>query len=335
MSLLPQEDRRALDIWSTRLQKELLSLTCTDGNDSSIDSGSGMAHLPEFVKVKEHKLDIENGICTVSFMITVEGYLSEKESAECSTAIKHEKINDGDNGDDTTLTEGAVKTESKIQTKMVTVTITLDASLNSASSHADPSRCYPFQKPKAILTEGACHFPPGSRIADLDTIDIDCDWTPSLHLNDAALNISLKVRESIKRSEPFYRKDEFEMAMDVVADTVAASSAKVSSFFNSLRNRASAMADEMDVALDSNEKKKSSKPKKRKKKVIGKIKKLKETSTSLNIGDVINLSEEPWNQCAGIYSCKALKRPGFCKRAIANSDTKEQQVSLPNDESRN
>merc|ERR1712161_48209 len=172
---------------------------------------------------------------------------------------------------------------------------------------------------------GACHFPPGSRIADLDTIDIDCDWTPSLHLNDAALNISLKVRESIKRSEPFYRKDEFEMAMDVVADTVAASSAKVSSFFNSLRNRASAMADEMDVALDSNEKKKSSKPKKRKKKVIGKIKKLKETSTSLNIGDVINLSEEPWNQCAGIYSCKALKRPGFCKRAVANSDTKEQQ----------
>ena len=42
-----------------------------------------------------------------------------------------------------------------------------------------------------------------------------------------------------------------------------------------------------------------------------------------DIGDEIDLSEEPWNQCIGMYSCKAIKRPEFVDAAIA---AKEEEV---------
>ena len=42
-----------------------------------------------------------------------------------------------------------------------------------------------------------------------------------------------------------------------------------------------------------------------------------------DIGDEIDLSEEPWNQCIGMYSCKAIKRPAFVDAAIAEAATKQ------------
>jgi hypothetical protein len=44
-----------------------------------------------------------------------------------------------------------------------------------------------------------------------------------------------------------------------------------------------------------------------------------------DIGDEIDLSEEPWNQCIGMYSCKAIKRPAFVDAAIAEAATKQKK----------
>jgi hypothetical protein len=47
-----------------------------------------------------------------------------------------------------------------------------------------------------------------------------------------------------------------------------------------------------------------------------------------DIGDEIDLSEEPWSQCIGMYTCKAIKRPEFVEDAIAiASKKKEKEVS--------
>jgi hypothetical protein len=45
-----------------------------------------------------------------------------------------------------------------------------------------------------------------------------------------------------------------------------------------------------------------------------------------DIGDEINLSDEPWNHCIGMYSCKALKRPVFVEDAIAEASKAVKEV---------
>lgn len=44
-----------------------------------------------------------------------------------------------------------------------------------------------------------------------------------------------------------------------------------------------------------------------------------------DIGDEIDLSEEPFNQCIGMYSCKALKRPAFVEASIAEAASKQKK----------
>ena len=44
-----------------------------------------------------------------------------------------------------------------------------------------------------------------------------------------------------------------------------------------------------------------------------------------DIGDEIDLSEEPWNLCVGMYSCKALKRPAFVEASIAEASSKQKK----------
>ncbi len=44
-----------------------------------------------------------------------------------------------------------------------------------------------------------------------------------------------------------------------------------------------------------------------------------------DIGDEIDLSEEPFNHCIGMYSCKALKRPAFVEASIAEYEASKQQ----------
>lgn len=44
-----------------------------------------------------------------------------------------------------------------------------------------------------------------------------------------------------------------------------------------------------------------------------------------DIGDEIDLSEEPFNHCVGMYSCKALKRPAFVEASIAEYEELSKQ----------
>ena len=62
------ENERSGEIWSTRIQQELLSLT-TD--NSGTDARS---LLPPFTTVKEHFLELATGTCTVIVQIDVESF---------------------------------------------------------------------------------------------------------------------------------------------------------------------------------------------------------------------------------------------------------------------
>jgi hypothetical protein len=44
-----------------------------------------------------------------------------------------------------------------------------------------------------------------------------------------------------------------------------------------------------------------------------------------DIGDEIDLSEEPWNQCIGMYSCKAIRRPEFVEVLMEAAENKKKQ----------
>ena len=57
---------RNTEIWSTRLQRELLALTTDNASEEAKDEVTGV--LPPFVTVKDHQLDITKGDCAVSFL---------------------------------------------------------------------------------------------------------------------------------------------------------------------------------------------------------------------------------------------------------------------------
>lgn len=290
---------RTLEIWSSRLQRELLALTSSEEGDKQT---AGI--LLPFVTVKEHELEMEKGICSVTFSISVEGAPNPKlRVAKPENTAAEVEDNEG-SSDDKQEGEAAEKVEEKIT---AVIEIKLDASLKmSAGSSPDPSHSYPFQRPKAVLLSGSQYFPEGSSIADGDLIDIDIDWTPSLHLNDAAQNIALKVRESVKREEPYFK-------LEIRNSSDNLTSSKVSAFFTSLKSKAAAVVDEFDQAAAPKIK---SKTKRRIKKPSAPKRKPKK-GDRVEIGDVIDLAEEPWSRCAGMYSCKAIRRPEFVEAAIA------------------
>lgn len=47
------------------------------------------------------------------------------------------------------------------------------------------------------------------------------------------------------------------------------------------------------------------------------------------IGEEIDLSEEPWNQCIGMYSCKAIRRPAFVEALMAEAAEKKKKPQDP------
>ena len=277
---------RAPEIWSSRLQRELLSLTTSseEGGDTAA------AILPPFVTVKDHELDIEKGVCKVTFRISVEGVPTTTQEEETFSTV--------------------------------VVDILLDVSLKlKDGSSPDSAASYPFHRPKALLLNGSEHFPEGSTVQDGDLIAIDCDWTPSLHLNDAALNIALKIRESIKRREPF-----FKLVSEPPVGTTASSSSsssKMSAFFTSLKSKAAAVVDELDQAAAPKVKSKTRSSKSKKQTTTTTKKKSSKSSGQVEIGDIIDLSAEPWSRCAGMYSCKAIRRPEFIEAAMANAASEE------------
>jgi len=268
---------RTAEIWSTRLQRELLALTSVEDDKDHIET------LPNFIKVTDHELDITKAVCKVSFDIEVE-YEEKAEGAE----------------------EGA-ETEGEAALKTGHVALTLDTSLPKkadGSVEASPTS-YPFQKPIALLKSGAELFPDGSTISNGDYVEIDCDWTPSLHLNDAVLNVALKMRESIRRGEPYSRTASPKASMSAAsafASDLMPNSKKLSAFFSSLKSPefTSPAAKKKPLSI--------TRPK---------PKLPKADPDNLKIGDIIELSEEPWNRCAGMYSCKAIRRPAFMEKTMA------------------
>eukprot|EP00567_Pseudictyota_dubia_P000306 CAMPEP_0197467460 /NCGR_PEP_ID=MMETSP1175-20131217/65578_1 /TAXON_ID=1003142 /ORGANISM="Triceratium dubium, Strain CCMP147" /LENGTH=297 /DNA_ID=CAMNT_0043003529 /DNA_START=192 /DNA_END=1081 /DNA_ORIENTATION=+ len=257
---------RTAEIWSTRLQRELLALSASD--DEAGEEKDSVGIIPPFITVQEHELAIESGVCKVTFRIEVgeedrqqqqggeaatpkkeEGSEeAEKETAD-EEAEKEKKDADKEGGEDKAEGESGNKAadesadaEAAVAAALsepAYVALTLDASLSHAPDGkvvASPSS-YPFQAPGAILVSGAAYFPEGSEIDDGDRVELDLDWTPSLHLNDAVLHVALRVRESIRRGEPFYRAAEPEAGLtasgsrdhlrESMARDIAATSAKV------------------------------------------------------------------------------------------------------------
>jgi hypothetical protein len=344
------------EIWSTRLQKELLALTSDDDQNNKKDIGV----LPPFITVKEHNLNLTDGKCTISFGIEVDVVKpavdnNENENDIDNDKVTNEKAESKEEGseetvdknsseeDKTTTDNAATNTETSTPststptTTTAEVIVTLDASLQYrfGSNTPDSSLSYPFFKPKAFISSGSEILPSSAQIQNGGLLQIDCDWTPSLHLNDAALNIALKVRESVRRGEGCLKleQDVAKAEEDDSFDT------KVSSFFSSLKTRATAIVEEVDSKIDVAMREKPSVLKKMKEKasvVKEKASAAKDkakanakaaptptkvvTEENVKIGDLIDLSQSPWNNAVGMYPCRAIRRPDFVEEAMKRAE---------------
>lgn len=247
-------EQRNAEIWSTRLQKELLALTTENATAKETEEVAGV--LPAFIKVKEHMLSIEGGICQVPFALNVE------------------------------KPDGGGTTD---------IVVVIDASLlrKSDGSIDAGAPSYPFLKPKAVLVSGASEFPEGSNIKDGNNVDIDCDWTPSLHLTDAVLNVGLRMKESILQGEPYFAAE----SKDVKGDDLMKATKRFSEFISKSAGGLAQLGQSGKV-----------------------LRKKKQRRTAapdnVRIGDEINLVEAPWVDCKGLYSCKAIRRPKFVVDAM-------------------
>jgi outer membrane biosynthesis protein TonB len=300
---------RNTEIWSTRLQRELLALTTDNAPEGTKDEIKLV--LPPFVTVKEHKLDIEHGNCAVMFQVELP--VKKQKPAEEKPKEEEEKPAQGENEDDAKEAE-AKKEDEDIPTFMV---VTLDASLHKKpDGSVDPiAVAYPFLKPAAILTSGSKAFPTGSTINDGDFIDIEMDWTPSLHLTDAILNISLKIKESILQDEPFYSAESVGKN-DPVDEMVNKAKRFGASFSLGLRGMAHIGGEKPDQEKKEKKEKKGMRLPSMKKKEEKKKKAPKANPGEIHIGDEINMLEAPWVDCQGVYSCKAIRRPAFVEEAM-------------------
>ena len=316
----------------------------------------------------DHTLDINEGQCFVEFAITVELATSTSVSNSSDNSEVKKKVegaigesvedNESENIENTTVgdnnsddTEHTSNKSSTGQSFNVQVVISLDASLKKRNSTFHATSSYPFYKPLVKIVSGAEHFDSSLNIVNGDRIYVDLEWTPSLHMNDAIQNVAVKIRESLKKKENCLTivkpenarafNDELGFEHDLLDEVKAdlnKAGAKVSSFFSDLRNRATAVADELDQAVgagtyeagsvEPSEQRSASSEPKRKFKIPRKPKsptKMKVvTAENIEIGDEIDLSCEPWNSAVGLYQCKPLRRPEFITAAmIANDQTPE------------
>uniref|UniRef100_A0A7S2LQS3 Uncharacterized protein n=2 Tax=Skeletonema marinoi TaxID=267567 RepID=A0A7S2LQS3_9STRA len=362
---------RNIEIWSTRLQREILALESSDDESKKIEL------LPPFISTLGHTLNIEGGIAKVEFRIDVEkGEIASNAAAADVAATAGEGDKDGktitDQGsEETQETENTDAAGSKEETKPDTeatneggdnfVVLVLDASLywkdNSANDSNAPM-CYPFQKPLAIIKSGASLLSEESTISDGDEVVIDLDWTPSIHLSDAVTNVALKIRECVKRGEPLHAAiteggfedggalteslmREARQASESILETKKAVGAMFSSGLSSLSAKGSSFASKgqsmkgmFSSALGENLSAFSGqKDDDANNNEVGQEEVGQEEETEApappkeipDIGDEIDLSEEPWNLCVGMYSCKALKRPAFVEASIAEASSKQKK----------
>jgi hypothetical protein len=190
------------------------------------------------------------------------------------------------------------------EAKEAILVVSLDASLakraNGKVDAATPP--YPFNSPIARLQAGEECFPDGSTIRNSNLIAVDLDWTPNLHLTDAIMNIGLKIKESILQQEPFHPK------------AAAASPSAAASVPNPFAAFGKAFSKQARKAKP--KKAPSPKPKK------------VATPDNVRIGDEIDLLADPWATAHGVYSCKAVRRPQFVEKAMANASEREEQQAF-------
>lgn len=280
------EDKNT-EIWSTRLQRELLALTTDNVTAEAKTEMTGV--LPAFCSVQEHALEIEQGNCTVRCILDLPA------ASETTTESSKDPI-----------------------------TITFDLSLKKkADGSVDASAVsFPFVMPTAILTSGSGKFPAGSTIQDGDCIDIEMDWTPSLHLSDAILNVALKIKECLSQGEPIHGTE------------AGATTGTKGEIVNEAVNKAKKLGSSMGASLRSltgniqNGEKKKGRLASRfgRKKAAARQ---KATASEVRIGDEINMLEAPWVDCQGVYSCKAVRRPKFAEEAIRAAEVKEKKMQDP------
>eukprot|EP00538_Stauroneis_constricta_P011255 CAMPEP_0119546074 /NCGR_PEP_ID=MMETSP1352-20130426/631_1 /TAXON_ID=265584 /ORGANISM="Stauroneis constricta, Strain CCMP1120" /LENGTH=633 /DNA_ID=CAMNT_0007590731 /DNA_START=226 /DNA_END=2127 /DNA_ORIENTATION=+ len=312
--------QRNTEIWSTRLQRELLALTSDNAPDDTKEAVQTV--LPPFITVKGHKLEIENGNCAVSFLVDLPP--AKKSTQQDAADESAEAKEDG--------AAATTKTE-----EMDPIIIQLDTSLQKHEDGTiDPiAIAYPFLKPVAVLKSGSARLSEGSTIKDGDFVDIEMDWTPSLHLTDAILNIGLKIKECISQGEPFHPavSKSKQPPMD---DMVNKAKKFGSSLAGGLRGLAGKSGPGQVGESGKKDKRKGLRlgrkkkdDKKNKDKTKQQQQKQKANPNEIRIGDEINMLEAPWVDCQGVYSCKAIRRPAFVEDAmsVAAQTTEGEQVA--------
>lgn len=177
----------------------------------------------------------------------------------------------------------------------------------------------------------------------------------SIHLSDAVTHVALKIRECVKRREPLHpsQKDEEDdeegllssvlirearEAKETILETKKAMGAMFSSFAakgsslgsslaaksQSMRGTLSAAVGDGLSALAENVAPRESEENEVDDNEAAEVVEEKKPKEGLpEIGDEIDLSEEPWNQCIGMYSCKAVRRPEFVEVAIKKAASKK------------
>lgn len=324
------QKRNHADVWSTRIQRELLALTTENADAETTQEIRAM--LPPFCSVLEHKLDIAAGTCFVLF------------SVEIPTPVLSAPSDDEETSYATPTTTTVIKT----------VVVTLDVSLpkNSDGTIDTVTAAYPFLGPVALLTKGQDVFPPGSTIAAGDKMSMDLDWTPSLHLTDAILNLALKIKESVLQGEAFHPEPAPELSQnqqfnaESPVDEVAKGARRIakgvvglgSNFTKAFSPRAPKSQSQPVVSKEKDKPPKKKKPTvvttpspEKKSLLLASPEKTappeKKSASSVQIGDEINLLEEPWVDAHGVYSCKAIRRPGFIQDTIDRAAVaKEEQA---------
>jgi hypothetical protein len=218
------------------------------------------------------------------------------------------------------LFQVAVEVDATVKTVVVQLNASLPKNYNSSRQSGQPS--YPFVAPCSTLLLGQEHFPPHSTIQNGDSISSDLEWTPSLHMADTMVNIGLKIKESLLQGEPFHPAppttqpfvdpvDEIMQSGKRLAAGVAQKAAGLGKHFHS----------PVGKKLSSKNKNKADKSKKSPRSVAT-------SAEHIKIGDDINLLDEPWVNAAGVYACKAIRRPDFIVAAIEHANEKDEQQSF-------
>jgi len=244
---------------------------------------------------------------------------------------------DGDEKANEEEKKDAAAPSSEVVEEASPIIVTLDISLPKKTDGSVDAAAvaYPFMKPIAILTSGSDRFPTGSTIKDGDLVGIEMDWTPSLHLTDALLNIGLKIKECLSQNEPFHPEVPDHTSTDTMKEMMNAAkklSASVgASVSESIRGFGSASPSKSEP--EEGKKKKGiripsllrggkKKDKKEKAKVEEKAAPKGKSPSEVRIGDEINMLESPWVDCRGVYSCKPIRRPAFAKKAVEQAEKK-------------